>query len=197
MLDPWLKWAKERREGRDPSREIRDEVVRQSRAMVLEMFISISLAGIVGWRVIWQMGHHARGVTLIASSFLTGWTGALAITLIVLRRGTFMMREDTPRGHLDLSRRRMVSLMKLTAPMRVGLGAMGLFLAFWLPWQTWFAPHLRRQSVTTGLVRMAIAAALLWFLFAVLKRLREVTAERITAIDSLLESVDRPAGRKG
>ena len=48
-----------------------------------------------------------------------------------------------------------------------------------------------------GLVQIAIATALLWFLFAVLKRLREVTAERITAIDSLLERVDRPAGRKG
>lgn len=197
MIDPWVKWANDRREGRDPSREIRDEVLRQGRAMVLETFIAVALAGIVGWRVVWQMGHRAHGVALFASGFLTAWTGALAATLIILRSGTYLLRDDTPRGHLEISRKRMVSLLRLHQPMRIGLILMGAFLAFELPWLTWFAPHMRRLSVGMGLFRVVAAALLLWLLFAVLSRLRVITNERVAAIDSLLERVDRPAGRKG
>ena len=91
----------------------------------------------------------------------------------------------------------MVSLLRLIRPMRVGLILMGAFLAFWLPWKIWFETQLRREPIWFGLGRIAVAALLLWLLFAVLSRLRVLTDERVAAIDSLLERVDRPAGRKG
>jgi hypothetical protein len=134
---------------------------------------------------------------LFASGFLTVWTAALAITLLVLRRGTYRLAEDTPRGHLELSRRRMESQLRLVLPMRLGIGAMGLFLAVWLPWLTWFAPHSRRQPIGTGLVRIAVAGLLIAFLFAVLGRLREVTRERIAAVDSLLGHLDKGSKSRG
>lgn len=191
MVDPWLQWAKDRSNGRDPSRAIADEVKRHGRAMLVETFVALSLAIVVATRVVFLMGQHAHGFTLVASVFLTVWTGALAVTLLVLRRGTYRLTDDTPRGHLELSRRRLESQVRLVLPMRIGIGAMGLFLAVWLPWLTWFAPHSRRQPIGTGLTRIAVAALLIAFLFAVLGRLKEVTRERIAAIDSLLGHLDK------
>ncbi len=188
MLDPWVQWANDRKKGRDPSRLIADEVNRQTRAMWVETFVALALAGIVATRVVVQMGHHAHGFVLVTTGFLTVWTGALAITLLVLRRGTFLVRDRSARGLLELARRRFVAQDRLILPMRIGIGVMGAFLAVWLPWLTWFAPHSRRQPVGAGLVRIAIAGVLIAFLFAVLKRLRVVTRERIAAVDSLLAS---------
>jgi hypothetical protein len=197
MLDPWVQWAKDRGNGRDPSRAIADEVKRHGRAMLVETFVAIALALVVGTRVVFLMGQRARGFTLFASAFLTVWTSALAITLLVLRRGTYRLGEDTPRGHLELSRRRLDSQLRLVLPMRLGIGAMGLFLAVWLPWLTWVAPHSRRQPLGTGLVRIAVAAFLVAFLFAVLGRLEELTRERIAAVDSLLGHLDKKSKARG
>ncbi len=196
-VDPWVQWAKDGRAGRDPSRAIGAEVKHQGRAMALETLVAVALAAVVAWRVVWQMGHGARGVQLFASVFLTAWTGALAVTLVALRVGTYRLRDDSPRGHLALARRRILSQLRLITPMRIALAAMAAFLGFWLPWLTWFAPHIQRQPVSTGLMRIGAAAALLWFLFAVVARLRVVTRERLDAVDSLIERAGASSARKG
>jgi hypothetical protein len=191
MVDPWVQWAKDAENGRERSRAIADEVKRHGRAMLIETFVAVALAIVVGTRVMVLMGQRARGFALFASSFLTAWTGALAITLLLLRRRTYRITDDTPRGHLELTRRRMLSQLRLILPMRIGIGAMGAFLAVWLPWLTWFAPHSRRQPVGTGIVRLAVAGLLIALLLAVLGRLKEITRERIGAVDSLLAQLDK------